>query len=244
MPDSKRIGRRCRAIDLPMLSSVSFRDELLAPASFHASRSLSASQASLEISPRRRCRRLCLEVPWNQNFEGVEARVDQEVEDRQLRQLRLLRFHGRDPFAMRRANRSSTRHSSATASLSDAAWSSSARRGECGFRTSPEYLTARINASGASRATRVTNPSAATGSWPRYRARASDIASASHDVGRAVLHHVAGPEQAVALLLRELLLADGQRLSVQVGAGDSLDDEPAAGHRHRSSERRGRRSSS
>gem|GEM_PF-3800837 len=41
------------------------------------------------------------EVPWNQNVEGVEAGVDQEGEDRQLRPLRLLRIHGRDPFTMR-----------------------------------------------------------------------------------------------------------------------------------------------
>ena len=46
VPNSKRSGRRCRAIDLPMLSSVSFSDELLTPASFHASRSLRASQAT------------------------------------------------------------------------------------------------------------------------------------------------------------------------------------------------------
>ena len=46
----------------------------------------------LAIDARRGCRRLRLEVPWHQNFEGVEARVDQEVEDRQLCQLRLMRF--------------------------------------------------------------------------------------------------------------------------------------------------------
>ena len=55
----------------------------------------------LEINPRRQCKRLYLEVPWNQNLEGVKARVNQEVENRQLRQPRLLRLHGRDPIAMR-----------------------------------------------------------------------------------------------------------------------------------------------
>ncbi|MGE4049831.1 MAG: hypothetical protein AB7F38_02095 [Piscinibacter sp.] len=55
----------------------------------------------LEINPRRQCARRDVEVPWNQNLEGVKARVDQEVEDRQLRQPRLLRLHGRDPIAMR-----------------------------------------------------------------------------------------------------------------------------------------------
>jgi hypothetical protein len=54
-----------------------------------------------EISTCGGCRCLCLEVPWNQSLEGVEARVDQEVEDRQFRQPRLLRLHGDDPIAMR-----------------------------------------------------------------------------------------------------------------------------------------------
>ena len=57
--------------------------------------------AELAIDARRWRWRLRLEVPWHQNFEGVEARVDQDVESRQLCKPRLVRLRRPRPDRVR-----------------------------------------------------------------------------------------------------------------------------------------------
>ena len=177
------------------------------------------------ISARRGSRRLCLEVPWHQNLEGVEACVEQEVEDRQLRQLRLLCLHARDAFAMCQAKQ--VKHAA------QLGHGFAFRRGLVQFSSS--WGVRVKNEPGVSDRTdqRVRRLARHAGHESLSSDRLlADVSrhSEHHGLGMprlcwAVLHYVAGPEEAVALLLRGLLLADRQRLSVQIGSGDSLDGD-------------------
>ena len=140
----------------------------------------------------------------------------------------LLRLHGRDPFTMRQRKQASTRLSAAERGPGFAFG--------CGllqFSSSPRVRVQnkpRIPDGTDQRIGRLArDPSCQSLISDRLLAQVPRQ-SKHHCLGiprpwRAVLYCTAGPEQAVTLLLREFLLADRQRLSVQVGAGDSLNGD-------------------
>lgn len=57
--------------------------------------------SDLNVRAGRQCGRLDGDIPRNEHFEGVAARAEQEIEDRQLSQLLLLRVQRHDTFAVR-----------------------------------------------------------------------------------------------------------------------------------------------
>ena len=179
----------------------------------------------LKVSARRRCRHLRLEIPWDQTFEGVEAGVDQKVKADKFHEPRFLhlqrRRHVRDMRDPKGQARGTVRPLMRFR-LRPLQFSSSRRvlvQDKPGISDGADQ---RIGCF-------VRHPSHQSLSGYRLLAQVSRQGE-HHGLGvprawRALFHYIAGPEEGAAFVLREPLLADRQRLSVQVGAGDSLDGD-------------------